>query len=60
MKIKEEGMPLGRVQDVVPDALISRGLLEVTASRAPGGFRLDYFIPQGVRLIGPYKKALES
>mgnify|MGYP003151347667 CR=1 FL=1 len=60
VKIKEKGMPLGRVQDIVPDTLISLGLLEVTATRAPGGFRLDYFIPQGLRIIGPYEKALED
>ena len=51
IKIEEEGKPRYRVQDRVADQLVSMGLLDVTARRAPGGFRLDYMIPQGVQLV---------
>lgn len=51
VKIEEAGKPQDRVQDRVPDQLVSMGLLDVTASRAPGGFRLDYMIPQGIKLL---------
>ena len=51
IKIEEEGKPRDRVQDRVADQLVSMGLLDVTARRAPGGFRLDYMIPQGVQLV---------
>lgn len=39
-------------QDQVADGLIAKGLLEVTARRAPGGFRLDYMLPSGIELTG--------
>ena len=40
VKIEEAGKPQDRVQDRVPDQLVSMGLLDVTASRAPGGLSL--------------------
>ena len=39
-------------QDQVADGLVAKGLLEVTARRAPGGFRLDYMLPSGIELQG--------
>ena len=52
VKILEEGRDPSRVQDCVADTLVSQGMLEVTATRVEGGFRLDYLIPAGIELIG--------